>query len=68
LLLFLECTYSKKKWISFVNVLENCGLNQALSTFKIKGEVTSLSERSQGEVEDNRKKLGDLWMGSVNGG
>jgi hypothetical protein len=24
--LFWDCTYSKKKWFSLVNVLENCGL------------------------------------------
>jgi hypothetical protein len=30
--------------------------NRALTTFKLEGEVTSLSESSQGEVEDNREK------------
>jgi hypothetical protein len=25
--LFWECTYSKKKWFSLVNVFKNCGLN-----------------------------------------
>jgi hypothetical protein len=30
-------------------------------TFKLDGEVTSLSGSSQGEVEDNRKKWGDFW-------
>ena len=27
------------------------------NTFKLEGEVTSLSESTQGEVEDNREKL-----------
>jgi hypothetical protein len=25
--LFWECIYTKKKWFSLVNILENCGLN-----------------------------------------
>jgi hypothetical protein len=29
---------------------------RALTTFKLEGEVTSLSESLQGEVEDNREK------------
>ena len=33
----------------------------ALTTFKLEGEVTSLSESSQGEVGDNREKWGDFW-------
>jgi hypothetical protein len=28
---------------------------------KLEGEVTSLSESSQGEVGDNREKWGDFW-------
>ena len=31
--------------------------SRALTTFKLEGEVTSLSESSQGEVGDNREKL-----------
>ena len=38
---------------------------RAPTTFKLEGEVTSLSESSQGEVGDNREKWGDLW-GEVN--
>jgi hypothetical protein len=34
---------------------------RAPTTFKLEGEVTSLSESSQGEVGDNRKKWGDFW-------
>ena len=34
---------------------------RAPTTFKLEGEVTSLSESSQGEVEDNREKWGDFW-------
>jgi hypothetical protein len=34
---------------------------RAPTTFKLEGEVTSLSERSQGEVRDNREKWGDFW-------
>ena len=30
--------------------------NRALTTFKLEGEVTSLSESSHVEVEDNREK------------
>jgi hypothetical protein len=30
---------------------------RALTTFKLEGEVTSLSESSQGEVRDNREQL-----------
>jgi hypothetical protein len=33
----------------------------ALTTFKLEGEVTSLSESSQGEVGENREKWGDFW-------
>ena len=36
-------------------------VNRTLTTFKLEGEVTSLSGSSQGEVEDNREKWGDLW-------
>lgn len=32
----------------------------APTTFKIEGEVTSLSESTQEEVEDNREKLMEL--------
>jgi hypothetical protein len=35
---------------------------RALTTFKLEGEVTSLSESSQGEVGDNREKWGDFWV------
>jgi hypothetical protein len=34
---------------------------KALTTFKLEGEVTSLSGSSQGEVEDNREKWGAFW-------
>jgi hypothetical protein len=34
---------------------------RALTTFKLEGEVTSLSESSQREVGDNREKWGDFW-------
>ena len=30
------------------------------NTFKLEGEVTSLSESSQGDVGDNREKWGDF--------
>jgi hypothetical protein len=36
-------------------------LYRTLTTFKLEGEVTSLSESSQGEVEDNKEKWGDIW-------
>jgi len=36
-------------------------INRTLTTFKLDGEVTSLSESSQGEVGDNREKWGDFW-------
>ena len=36
------------------------GRYRALTTFKLEGEVTSLSGSSQGEVEDNREKWGDF--------
>jgi hypothetical protein len=39
--------------------------SRALTTFKLEGEVTSLSESSQGEVEDNREKWGDFWEKSI---
>jgi hypothetical protein len=34
---------------------------RAPTTFKLEGEVTSLSESSQGEVGDNRENWGDFW-------
>jgi hypothetical protein len=34
---------------------------RALTTFKLEGEVTSLSKSSQREVEENREKWGDFW-------
>jgi hypothetical protein len=37
------------------------GRYRALTTFKLEGEVTSLSGSSQGEVEDNREKWGAFW-------
>jgi len=36
-------------------------LYRAPTTFKLEGEVTSLSESSQEEVGDNREKWGDFW-------
>jgi hypothetical protein len=33
---------------------------RAPTTFKLEGEVTCLSESSQGEVGDNREKWGDF--------
>jgi hypothetical protein len=33
---------------------------QKSTTFKLEGEVTSLSKSSQGEVGDNREKWGDF--------
>jgi hypothetical protein len=38
------------------NFLTNIG-----GILKLEGEVTSLSENSQGEVGDNREKWGDFW-------
>jgi hypothetical protein len=40
-------------------------INRAPTTFKLEAEVTSLSERSQGEVGDNREKWGDCWEKSI---
>jgi hypothetical protein len=37
----------------------------APTTFKLEGEVTSLSESSQGEVGDTRVKWGDFWEKSI---
>jgi hypothetical protein len=37
----------------------------APTTFKLEGEVTSLSESSQGEVGDNTEKWGDFWEKSI---
>jgi hypothetical protein len=34
---------------------------RALTTFKLEGEVTSLSESSQGEVGGNTEKWADFW-------
>ena len=34
---------------------------RVLTTFKLEGEVTSLSGSAKGEVEDNREKWGDFW-------
>jgi hypothetical protein len=47
-------TSSKNGWKYY----HNC---RAPTTFKLEGEVTSLSESSQGEVGDNREKWGDFW-------
>jgi hypothetical protein len=44
-------------WDSPRNILHG----HALTIFKLEGDVTSLSESSQGEVEDNREKWGDFW-------
>jgi hypothetical protein len=35
--------------------------SRAPTTFKLEGEVTSLSESSQGEVGDNKEQWGDFW-------
>ena len=35
--------------------------SRAPTTFKLEGEVTSLSGSSQGEVGDNREKWEDFW-------
>jgi hypothetical protein len=40
-------------------------LSRAPTTFKLEGEVISLSESSQGEVGDNREKWGDFWAKSI---
>jgi hypothetical protein len=37
------------------------GAFRAPTTFKLEGEVASLSGSSQGEVGDNREKWGDFW-------
>ena len=42
-------------------MLNNNHSIRALTTFKLEGKVTSHSESSQGEVEDNREKWGDFW-------
>jgi hypothetical protein len=42
-------------------VVQNIYPIRAPITFKLRGEVTSLSEGSQGEVGDNREKWGDFW-------
>jgi hypothetical protein len=45
------------------NILSSA-VPRAPTTFKLEGEVTSLSESSQGEVGDNtvnREKWGDFW-------
>jgi hypothetical protein len=31
------------------------------TTFKLEGEMTSLSESSKGEMEDKREKWGNFW-------
>jgi hypothetical protein len=36
-------------------------MHRAPTTFKLEGEMTSLSESSQGEVGDNREKWGVFW-------
>jgi hypothetical protein len=40
----------------FLILLQDIRLHRAPTTFKLEGEVTSLSESSQGEVGDNREK------------
>jgi hypothetical protein len=40
-------------------------VSSAPTTFKLEGEVTSLSESSQGDVGDNREKWGDFWEKSI---
>jgi hypothetical protein len=53
--------------LSYGSWIYNYLFNQCLSplsaptTFKLEGEVTSLSESSQGEVGDNREKWWDFW-------
>ena len=47
-----------KKLIKITKTKEQ--LSRAPTTFKLEGEVTSLSESSQGEVGDNREKWGDF--------
>ena len=42
-------------------IYRKCLLSRAPTTFKLEGEVTSLSESSQGEVGDNREKWEDFW-------
>jgi hypothetical protein len=42
----------KQRWLPIPPIY-----TRALTTFKLEGEVTSLSESSQGEVGDNREKL-----------
>ena len=41
----------KQRWLPIPPIY-----TRALTTFKLEGEVTSLSESSQGEVGDNREK------------
>jgi hypothetical protein len=45
----------------YISMLKKCASIRAPTTFKLEGEVTSLSESSQGEVGDNREKWGDFW-------
>jgi hypothetical protein len=45
--------------------LVSCPKGQVEKYFKLEGEVTSLSESSQGEVGDNREKWGDFWEKSI---
>ena len=42
------------------DTLTNNAKGRAHTTFKLEGEVTSLSGSSQGEVKDNREKWGDF--------
>jgi hypothetical protein len=42
-------------------LLNELKLGRDPTTLKLEGEVTSLSESSQGEVGDSREKWGDFW-------
>ena len=42
-------------------MLNELKLGRDPTTLKLEGELTSLSESSQGEVGDNREKWGDFW-------
>ena len=57
-----HCRNSSKIQLKIIETqLKYIPLLGAITTFKLMGEVTSLSESSQGEVEDNREKWGDFW-------
>ena len=56
-----KSTFPKK----LIKITKTRELSRAPTTFKLEGEVTSLSESSQGEVGDNREKWGDFWEKSI---